>query len=207
MGHPLMSKGLAAVLSQQENIEVVGELEHQEEALSNLLAKEPDVIIIDSQLGLRSCFDSIEEAKFLGLNCKFIVLSSTTTFADFERAKALGVAGYMSKRILPEEIVHALAMIQKGRTYYDTVLLEEMMAPKPHYARTNTVESLTPKETEVLMELGKGLSNREIAQVLFITEYTVKKHVSQVLGKLNLTDRTQAALYANAAGLVKYVVN
>ena len=66
---------------------------------------------------------------------------------------------------------------------------------------------LTPKEKEVLIELGKGLSNKEISQILYITEYTVKKHVSQVLAKLGLADRTHAALYANAKGLVRYVVN
>lgn len=207
MDHPLMSRGMAAVLRQEENIQVVGEAEHREEAISLLLTKEPDVIIIDSQFEMKSCFEIIEEARLQRLDCKFIILSSTTVIADFERAKGLGVAGYMSKQVLPEEIVHALMMIQRGRTYYDPVLLEEMMAPKIHFGMLNMAEALTPKEMEVLMELGKGLSNREISKNLFITEYTVKKHVSQVLGKLNLSDRTQAALYANAAGLVKYVVN
>lgn len=205
--HPLMSRGMVAVLRQQDNIQVVGEAEHREEALSLLTDKKPDVVIIDSQFGMKSCFDIIEEARFQALNCKFVILSSTNVITDFERAKGLGVAGYMSKLVLPEEILHALAMIQRGRTYYDPVLLEEMMAPKIHFNMSNMTETLTPKEMEVLMELGKGHSNRQIANALYITEYTVKKHVSQVLGKLNLTDRTQAALYANAAGLVKYVVN
>ena len=92
-----------------------------------------------------------------------------------------------------------MPIVDKGRHYYDPIFLEDVP-----YANGRVQEHLTPKEMEVLRALGRGLSNREIALELFVTEFTVKKHVSQVLAKLNLTDRTQAALWANANGVVAY---
>ena len=98
-------------------------------------------------------------------------------------------------------------IISKGRKYYDPGVFDLLMNSRDSRANDGHIEQLTPKEKEVLLELGMGLSNKEISQTMYITEYTVKKHVSQVLAKLGLSDRTHAALYANAKGLVTYVVN
>jgi len=93
------------------------------------------------------------------------------------------------KEALPEELLYALRLVGRGRKYYDPVLLE--------YKLQEGNDNLTLREKEVLQKLGQGLNNQEIADELFISENTVKKHVSQILAKLNLHDRTQAALYAN----------
>ncbi|MCG3088282.1 response regulator transcription factor [Sporosarcina cyprini] len=203
--HPVVRRGMAAVLEQLEKFEVVGEASDGKEAIKQIADKLPELAIIDLSLGMESGLDLIAKIQQQGLRCQFIVLTASPDKESFKQAKELGVSGYISKEALPEELVHALQMVGKGRTYYDSRILEQVVGI--HSERVAKTDILTPKETEVLIELGKGLSNKEISQMLFITEYTVKKHVSQVLGKLNLADRTQAALYANAMGLVRYVVN
>lgn len=203
--YPVVRRGMAAVLEQLETFEVVGEASDGKEAMMKIADTQPDLAIIDLSLGMESGLDLIAKIKQHGLRCQFIVLTASPDKESFKKAKELGVSGYISKEALPEELVHALQMIDMGRSYYDSRILEQMVSVPSE--RVSMINMLTPKETEVLIELGKGLSNKEISQMLFITEYTVKKHVSQVLGKLNLADRTQAALYANAMGLVRYVVN
>lgn len=204
--HPLVRKGLTSILSQDGSIELLGEATNSREALELFSAVKPELALIDLRLGDESGLDLITEAIRQGITCKFVVLTSSTEEADFKQAKELGVAGYVLKEALPEELLHALLIISKGRRYYDQGVLDFVMKPRATLEKNVHVERLTPKEKEVLIELGKGLSNKEISQVLYITEYTVKKHVSQVLAKLGLADRTHAALYANATGLVRYVV-
>lgn len=125
-------------------------------------------------------------------NCKFVVLTSSADRNDFKRAEDLDVDGYILKGAYPEEILLGINLISRGRRYYDPSILELMLKKQ----NRSPMEELTPREQEVLRELGKGMTNKQIAQKLFITEYTVKKHVSQILAKLGLADRTQAALYA-----------
>lgn len=205
--HPLVRKGLTSILSQDGSIELLGEATNSREALELFSAVKPELALVDLRLGDESGLDLITEAIRQGITCKFVVLTSSTEEADFKQAKELGVAGYVLKEALPEELLHALLIISKGRRYYDQGVLDFVMKPRATLEKNVHVERLTPKEKEILIELGKGLSNKEISQVLYITEYTVKKHVSQVLAKLGLADRTHAALYANATGLVRYVVN
>ena len=136
------------------------------------------------------------------------MLTSSTEERDFKRAKEISVDGYVLKEALPEELINALQIVSKGRKYYDPGVLDLLMTSHERpFEIDGHIEQLTPKEKEVLLELGMGHSNKQISQTLFITEYTVKKHVSQVLAKLGLADRTNAALYANAKGLVTYNVN
>ncbi|MBB4823357.1 DNA-binding NarL/FixJ family response regulator [Sporosarcina luteola] len=203
--HPLVRKGLAAILSLDRAIQVVGEATTGSEALRLMEQQNADVAIVDLRLGEESGLDLVETAMSRKVSCKFLILTSSTDEEDFLRAKRMGVAGYVLKEALPEELLHALLLISKGRTYFDQGVLDFVMNTRK--SPDSITDQLTPKEMEILKELGKGLSNREIAKKLFITEYTVKKHVSQVLAKLELTDRTHAALYANAKGLVRYVVN
>ena len=99
----------------------------------------------------------------------------------------------MLKEALPEEMLNALRLVSKGRPYFDPAVMQLVARNRQ---RENELSLLTERELEVLQELGRGLSNKEIARKLFITEYTVKKHVSGILSKLGLKDRTQAALYA-----------
>ena len=204
--HPLVRKGLSSILT-LEGMEVVGEARNRQLAIELLKFKKPDVALVDLRLGHESGLDLIVEALQLNLDCKFVVLTSSTDETDFKRAKLIGVDGYILKEALPEELVHALRVVAGGRKYYDPGVMDLLIDSRKPVLVDGQFEQLTPKEKEVLLELGMGHSNKEISMKLYITEYTVKKHVSQVLAKLNLADRTHAALYANVKGLVRYVVN
>ena len=206
--HPLVRKGLLSILSIDGTIEVLGEAASRNEALTLFHNTKPDLAIVDLRLASESGLELIAEAKQQAVTCKFVVLTSSTEEHDFKRAKEIGVDGYILKEALPEELVHALQIISRGRKYYDPGVLDLVLkSSESPFENDGHIEQLTTKEKEVLLEIGMGHSNKQISQALYITEYTVKKHVSQVLAKLDLADRTNAALYANVKGLVTYQVN
>lgn len=191
--HPLVRKGLASVLLLEENIEIVGEASNIADAINLITHKNPDLTLVDLRLGNENGLDIIGYFNTKGINCKFMVLTSSTNEWDFKMAKDLGVQGYILKEALPEELLYAVRLVGKGRKYYDPGILDEVMNDSDE-----NIEELTEREQEVLFSLGEGMSNKEIAEKLYISIFTVKKHVSQILAKLDLTDRTQAALYIHS---------
>ena len=205
--HPLVRRGLISILSLDESIEILGEATNKNEAMNLFKVSKPDIALVDLRLGEESGLELISDAVRQGVTCKFVVLTSSMEEEDFKLAKQIGVEGYVLKEALPEELINALQIISRGRKYYDTGILDLVMNTNESKEVDGHMEQLTPKEKEVLIKLGMGHSNKEISQTLFITEFTVKKHVSQVFAKLGLADRTHAALYANAKGLAKYVIN
>lgn len=201
----LIRKGLISILSLLDSMEVIGEATNALEALPLIQREKPDLAVVDFHLGKECGLDLIKEARQMGCTCKFAILTYSKDLLSFELAKAMDVDGYISLEAHPEELIYAFHMIQRGRKYYDPDIIDLLMQPQKIPRIDNgRVGQLTSKEKEVLQKLGIGFSNKQIAENLFITESTVKKHVSQVLSKLNLVDRTQAALYANETGLVQY---
>jgi two-component system nitrate/nitrite response regulator NarL len=198
--HPLVRRGLAAVISMQPNVEFAGEATNGQEALQVIEETQPDLVLIDLKLADESGLDVIKAARARGITSKFILLTSSASREDFMKAEEVLVDGYVLKEALPEELLFAIQLVHKGRKYYDPGLMEDKM----RMSGSSPTDELTPKEKEVLIELGQGACNRDIASRLYISEFTVKKHVSQILAKLQVADRTQAALYANAVGLTKY---
>jgi two-component system, NarL family, nitrate/nitrite response regulator NarL len=198
--HPLVRRGLASVISMQPNVKFAGEATNGQEALLVIEETQPDLVLIDLKLADESGLDVIKKARARGIVSKFILLTSSASREDFLKAEEVLVDGYVLKEALPEELLFAIQLVHKGRKYYDPGLMEDKM----RMSGSSPTDELTPKEKEVLIELGQGACNREIASRLFISEFTVKKHVSQILAKLQVADRTQAALYANAVGLTKY---
>lgn len=191
--HPLVRQGLTAIISTEDDLKLVGEAATGNEAISLAAKTNPDVALVDLRLADTSGLEIIKACKEKASMCKFIVLTSSVDKEDFRRAQDLGVEGYVLKEAFPEELISAIRLVFRGRKYYDPAMIDCMMQKD---GNDGLVEHLTPRELEVLKALGEGLNNKEIAKKLFITEYTVKKHVSQVLAKLELADRTQAALYA-----------
>jgi len=198
--HPLVRRGLAAVISMQPNLQFAGEATNGTEALRVFQEIKPDLVLIDLKLADESGLDVIKMARANGIISKFILLTSSASREDFLKAEEVLVDGYVLKEALPEELLFAIQLVNKGRKYYDPGLMEDKM----RMSVSSPTDELTPKEKEVLIELGQGACNREIASRLYISEFTVKKHVSQILAKLQVADRTQAALYANAVGITKY---
>lgn len=172
--HPLVRKGLASVLTLNESMEVLGEATNSREAMDLFCSSKPDLALVDLRLGNESGLDLITNARKQGITCKFVVLTSSTEEEDFIRAKEIGVDGYVLKEAFPEELIHALRIIGKGRKYYDPGVLDLVMRSGDSIDEDKHIEQLTPKEKEVLIELGKGHSNKDISLALYITEYTVK---------------------------------
>lgn len=192
--HPLVIEGLMGILSTESTIGLVEQAATKEEAVSKILSQNPDIVLLDIRLGDESGLDVIPMIREEKGESKFIILTSSWDADDFARAEGLGVDGYILKHAYPEEILLGIKLVSRGRKYYDPIILEMILKERD----ASMVEDLTAREQDVLRELGKGASNKQIAESLFITEYTVKKHVSRILAKLGLMDRTQAALYVNA---------
>jgi len=190
--HPLVRQGLSAVLSIEDDMSIVGEASTAKEGINCVCEKQPDIAIVDLRLGDSCGLDTIQSCKEQVPKCKYIVLTSSADRDDFCKAEEIGADGYILKQAFPEEIVSAVRLVHRGRKYFDPIMVEHIINNKIH----DPFSALTSRERDVLNALGEGLRNREIAGKLFITEFTVKKHVSQILAKLDLSDRTQAALLA-----------
>ncbi|HHY81608.1 MAG TPA: response regulator transcription factor [Clostridiales bacterium] len=197
--HPLVRKGLISVLSLESDLEIVGEAGNVREALDLINRVKPDLALVDLRLGNEYGLEILERSKNTD-SCKFIILTSSAEEEDFRRSEEAGALGYVLKEALPEELLYAVRLVSRGRKYYDPGIMDLIMKGSQQDV---LIEELTPREKDVLIALGEGLSNKDIAKKLFISEYTVKKHVSQILAKLNLADRTQAALYAHTKGLIR----
>ncbi|MEN6462464.1 MAG: response regulator transcription factor [Syntrophomonas sp.] len=195
--HPLVLQGIGAVVQFQPDMEVVGTASCGEVGIKVLEECQPDIAVVDLRLPGEYGLDIIKRARTKVPTCHFIILTSYSDRADIKRAMAEKVDGYILKESLPEEILNAIRLVGKNRTYIDPVIMQIMLSQD----KDDPIEQLTPREMEVLESLAMGMSNRDIAAALYVTEYTIKKHVSQILEKLNLTDRTQAALYAFSKGL------
>lgn len=200
--HPLVRQGLVSLFSFEDDLCCIGEASNNKEALTLITERNPDIVLVDLRLGNESGLDFVEKVSSKNnQHCKFIVLTSSAHIADFQKSKEVGAHGYILKEALPEELLNAIRLVSSGRKYFDPGIMELVLGVNED---EDFIKKLTPKELEVLRELGTGQSNREIGSKLFISENTVKKHVSQILEKLNLSDRTQAALFANIKGLASF---
>lgn len=201
----IIRRGLVSIVSTRDDMELIGEASNRHEALLLIEREKPDLTIVDLHLGKDCGLEVITEARKLGCTSKFAVLTYSKDQISFERASEMNVDGYISLDSHPEELIYAFQMIQNGRKYYDPDTIDMIVQThKKPRLNTGLIELLTSKEKEVVQQLGMGYSNKQIAEHLYITENTVKKHVSQVLSKLDLGDRTQVALYANETGLVQF---
>jgi DNA-binding NarL/FixJ family response regulator len=195
--HPLVLQGIEAVIQRQQDMEVVGTANCGEMGIKVLEESQPDVALVDLRLPGEYGLDIIKKARKIAPKCRFIVLTSYSDRSDIKRAISEKVEGYVLKEAMPEEILNAIRLVARNRTYIDPLIMQLLISRD----KDDPIEQLTPREMDVLEYLAIGMSNRDIAGALFVTEYTIKKHVGQILEKLELADRTQAALYAYSHGL------
>lgn len=203
--HPLVCEGIKAVLDQEEGMKLVGRANNGQEAENLLKSVQPDIALVDLRLPGEYGIDIIKKLRPLAPACRFVILTTFANPQDVRQAMNEGVEGYILKEALPEEMTAALRLIGKGRPYFDPAVIQ-LMTNHSKITR-DRLSDLTERETEVLEALVRGMSNRDIARQLFVTEHTVKKHISNILDKLEMKDRTQAALYAvgNGMGRLKVV--
>lgn len=191
--HPLVRKGIVSTLSFGGKVEKIEEAGNIEEAMTVISNATPEITIIDLNLGKEDGLEIVSRARKKNISTKFIVITSSSKRGDFLRAQEAGVDGYILKEAFAEDIIYGFNVVARGRKFFDPEVIQFQIGK----SKSNAFEDLSPREMDVLGELGKGLSNIEIAQKLFISEHTVKKHVSNILSKLNLSHRTEAALYIN----------
>ncbi|MGE0978864.1 response regulator [Bacillus cereus] len=205
--HTVVLKGLAFFLSTQEDLELVGEANNGKEALVKVGETTPDVILMDLYMPEMDGVEATAYIKKEYPNVKVIVLTSFSDQAHVLPALRAGASGYILKDVEPDQLVEAIRSAYKGNIQLHpdiaNALLSQMLPVEEKEEEPSIqVDVLTARENEVLQLLAKGMSNKEVASVLVITEKTVKAHVSSILSKLNLSDRTQAALYAVKNGIV-----
>jgi len=200
--HAIVRKGLTVLLATEKDIKVVGEAQDGLEAVEKAGSLKPDVVLMDLVMPR---MDGIEAtAKITGANPKTRILVLTSFAADdkvFPAVKA-GALGYLLKDSSPEELLEAIHQVHRGEPSLEPSIARKVLQEISHPgAEKPTSDPLTERELEVLRLIAQGMSNKEIAAKIFVAEWTVRTHVSNILGKLHLASRTQAALYALRAGL------
>lgn len=201
--HPLFRRGVRLFLQAVEGITLLGEADSGEAALKALENTAADVVLLDLQMpGL----DGIETAQRVPEVCpgaKILILTSMGSWSQVSRALKAGAAGYVMKDAEPDELIAAIRAVAAGGSYLGAQATAELLEHMSGPGQTSDLqEPLSAREEEVLILIAQGQSNREIAQQLFLSEKTVKTHVANILQKLNVKSRTQAALYAMKANLV-----
>lgn len=197
--HAVVRQGLRMFLATDEGLHVVGEAENGQEALEKVAALHPDVVLMDLLMPVMDGVRATRQIKARFPEVEVIALTSVLEDQLVVEAMHAGATGYLLKDTHPEELVEAIHAAGRG----EVRLHPEAARRLAQEVRTAEMrEALTPRETEILRLVGRGLSNKRIAQQLNLSELTVKTHVSNLLSKLGLSSRTQAALFAIREGLI-----
>ncbi|MGI8368375.1 MULTISPECIES: response regulator [Priestia] len=201
--HHVVRKGLVFFLQTQPDLEIVGEASNGEEALKLATSLEPHIVLMDLSMPV---LDGIEATKELKKQAPHIQVMILTSFSDQDHvipALEAGASGYQLKESDPDELVAAIRKLMNGENQLHPKVTTHLLTrlTKSSEKKANFIDHLTKREKDVLKEIAKGKSNKEIGVALHITEKTVKTHVSNILSKLGVQDRTQAALYAVQHGI------
>jgi two-component system, NarL family, response regulator LiaR len=199
--HPVVRQGLRTFLDLQGDLSVVGEAETGAEAVTKVQELLPDVVLMDLVMPDLDGIEAARRIREVSPSTKVIVL---TSYAEDEKvfpAIKAGAAGYLLKDVEPAELAEGIRHVHRGEALLHPRIAARVM--REIMDEKTDGEVLTAREQDVLRALAKGLSNKAIAEELVVSEKTVKTHVSNILAKLHLADRTQAALYAVRERLVE----
>lgn len=212
--HAMVRRGLQVFLATQPDIEMVGEAANGEETLETDKHLNPDVVLMDLNMPILNGIDTTAQLKKEQPHIKVIVLTSFIDYDHVLPAIRAGARGYLLKDIEPEDLVAAIRRVYEGQVELHPdaagLLMTHVTSPagadetsgSGHQDEAVQLDKLTRREQEVLQLIASGMNNREISEALYITEKTVKTHVSHLLDKLGVADRTQAAIYALKHGIV-----
>ncbi len=193
--HNVVREGLVALLRVAEGLDVVGEAADGVEAITQFRKHQPDITLVDLRLPRMSGVDVIERIRMETPHARFIVLTTYDGDEDIYRALKAGARAYLLKGMTSEELINTIRAVHAGKSYIPPAIAERL-------AERMGAQDLTPREFEVLEHIVQGKSNKEIAAELEVSEATVKTHINSLLGKLGVTDRTQAATAAIQRGMV-----
>ncbi|PLT30188.1 response regulator [Peribacillus deserti] len=203
--HHVVRRGLALFLQTQDGIEVAGEAKDGTEAVAMSMELQPDIILMDLDMPGVNGIEATKQIKQHQQESRILILTSFSDQDHVLPALEAGALGYQLKDIEPDELVLVIKKIVNGENQIHPKATSQLISALSGSGRNekSLINELTKREQEVLLEIASGKSNKEISSALFITEKTVKTHVSNILSKLGLADRTQAALYAVRNGLKK----
>ena len=193
--HNVVRQGLVALLNVVDGLTVVGEAADGLEAIDQFRKHQPDITLMDLRLPRLSGVEAIQRIRLEAPQARVIVLTTYDGDEDIYRALKAGARAYLLKGMTGEELVTTIRAVHAGKSHIPAAIAEKLAA------RMGT-EDLTPREFDVLEQIVRGKSNKEIASELNVSEATVKTHINSLLGKLGVTDRTQAATAAIQRGIV-----
>ena len=200
--HAIVREGQRALIETEPGMELVGEAADGVEAVHMARTLQPDVILLDLLMPRKGGVEAIQEIKAENTDARILVL---TSFAEDEKVYAAikaGALGYLLKDASPQQILAAIREVHRGEPSMPPVIAHKLMSELQRTSNLPLTEDpLTERELEILRLVAQGLPNLEIAERLVISERTVRTHVSNILSKLHLANRTQAALYALREGL------
>lgn len=201
--HEIVRRGITTFLETEAGIEVLGEAENGRQAVTLAAELEPDVILMDLVMPEMNGIEAIREIRSQQSKSQILVLTSFGSDDKIFPAAKAGALGYLLKDTSPEGLAEAIRQAAAGHATLNPTIASRLLRQFSSETEPATpLEPLTEREIEVLQLIARGLTNEQIGEKLFISEATVRTHVSHILGKLNLANRTQAALWALRKGIV-----
>jgi DNA-binding NarL/FixJ family response regulator len=208
--HRVVRAALRLLIQSREGMTLVGEAGNRREAVAIARSAQPDIILLDLDLGDESGLDLIHDLLEAAGQARVIILTGTRDPEAHHRALGLGAMGVVEKEKAPEALLSAIERVHAGEAWLDPLLTARLLGevskvsrpkkPDPEAAR---IATLTAREREVVTLIGEGLKNRQIAERLFISEWTVRHHITSIFGKLEVSDRVELILFAYRHGLAK----
>jgi two-component system, NarL family, response regulator LiaR len=203
--HLVVREGLRAFLETQPDLEIIGEAASGEEAIALTREFAPDVALMDLLMPGIGGIEATRQLKKISPRTQVIILTSFHEDSQILPAIQAGALSYLLKDVKPSELITAIRKTARGEVVLHPFVAERLMQAlhtRPNSETEGVTTELSKRELEVLRLIAEGISNSNIAERLFISEKTVKSHVSNILSKLHLADRTQAAVYAWRTGIV-----
>ncbi|MCE9682567.1 response regulator [Halomonas alkalisoli] len=194
--HPLMREGIARSLGAEHGFEVVGEADDATRAVELVARHSPDLAVLDISMGGGGGLAAAADILMNNPSTRVVLLTVSEDESDLTMALKLGVKGYILKGVTSRELRHALTCVARGEAFVSPTLAAGLLADvaRPRQRSDGDLDALTQREEQILKLLGKGLTNREIAEQLCLAEKTIKHHMSNVLQKLQVRNRVEAAL-------------
>ena len=196
--HPVVRAGLASMLATQAGIEVAGSASSGEEALSMVRQDMPDILLLDLRMPGMNGIDTLHALKQAKAAARVIILTSFELDEDIYRAGQAGAKGYLLKDTSQSQMLEAIATVHAGKRYIPRQIAARL-------AERMLRSNLTPRELEILDMLAKGLTNKQIGCALSISDNTARNHVNSIIGKLEVSDRTEAVAVAIQQGILEIV--
>lgn len=199
--HAIVRQGLRLMLESQAEFEIISEAENGQVAIEHVLELKPDVLLLDLLMPDMNGIQVIEALKAKGSTCRILILTSTLEDRMVQQAIEAGANGYALKASHADDLIDAIRRTANNENVLDPAAVQVVMSVLRQ--SKSPLENLTPREEEIFYILAKGHNNREIADMLTLSENTVRTHIANLLEKLNLRDRVQVMVFALKNGLIE----